>query len=110
MKNDKLAVNDRLDTAGAKDAARAIAEEIGREVAFYIETMFPEAVKAASSTFLLSVKGTVINQIMALKEHDKFHANIGDWIKANDKHRRTIRKLKKAGSIAEVQDIMKDAI
>jgi hypothetical protein len=104
---DKLALNDKLDIAGAaKDAARAIAEEIGRGVAFYIETQYPEAVAAASSTFLLSVKNTTINQIMALKEHDKFYANIGEWIKANDKHRRTIRKLKKAESVAEVQEIM----
>lgn len=109
--SDKLALNDKLATVDPpKEAARVIAEEIGRQVAFHIETMYPEAVRAASSTFLLSVKGTVINSIMALKDADKFNASIGDWLKKNDKHRRTIRKLKKAGNIAEVEDIMRNAI
>jgi len=108
---DKLAVNDKLvKPDGIQDAAKAIAEEIGRQVAFHIETMYPEAVKAASSTFLLSVKGTVINSIMALKDADKFNASIGGWLKKNDQHRRKIRKLKKAGSVAEVEAIMRDAI
>jgi len=109
--SDKLALNDKLEVSGeAKDAARVIAEEIGRQVAFHIETMYPEAVRAASSTFLLSVKGTVINSIMALKDADKFNASISDWLKKNDKHRRTIRKLKKAGNVAEVEAIMRDAL
>lgn len=108
MVNDKLALNDKIEiSSDTKDAARAIAEEIGRQVAFHIETMYPEAVRAASSTFLLSVKGTVINSIMALKDGDKLYANIGEWLKQHDKHRRTIRKLKRAKSLEDIRETVK---
>lgn len=107
--NDKLALNDKLDvTEATQDAAKAIAEEIGRQVAFHIETMYPEAVRACPSTFLLSVKGTVVNSIMALKDADTFNASIGDWLKKNDKHRRKIRKLKRAQNVQEVRDIVNE--
>jgi hypothetical protein len=106
MQNDGLALNDKIELPGqTKEASRIVAEEIARQVAFHIEDMFPEAVAAASSTFLLSVKGCIINEIMALKDRDKFYANMGDWLKQNDKHRRTIRKLKRAKSIEEVIEI-----
>lgn len=44
---------------------REIAMDIGKEVAAHIETMYPKAVEAASSTFLLSVRNCVHNEIIA---------------------------------------------
>ncbi len=45
-----------------------IAMDIGKSIAAYIEVMYPEAVTAASSTFLLSVRNSVYNEIMASLE------------------------------------------
>ncbi len=42
--------------------------DIGKEVAAYIEVQYPEAVKAASSTFMLSVRNCTYNEIMAAIE------------------------------------------
>jgi len=44
---------------------KAFAEDIGQDTAAYIKVMYPEAVKAASSTFLLSLRGHIHNQIVA---------------------------------------------
>jgi len=49
-----------------KQLIREIAMDIGKDVAAYIEVMFPKAVAgAASSGFLLSVRNHTYNQIMA---------------------------------------------
>ena len=48
-----------------KALVREIAMDIGKEVAAYISIMYPEAEKACSSTFLLSVRNCTYNQIMA---------------------------------------------
>jgi len=53
---------------GDKDYIKAVAMDIGKELAAYIEVMYPEAVKAASSTFLLSVKNHTYNEIMGWLE------------------------------------------
>lgn len=53
-------------TVGWSDALiREIAMDIGKEVVSHIETMYPKAVAAASSTFPLSVRNCVYNQIIA---------------------------------------------
>jgi hypothetical protein len=56
----------------AKDPARAVVEaiarDIGDEVVAYIEVMYPNAIKATSSTFRRSIKGTIFNEIMASLE------------------------------------------
>lgn len=44
---------------------KAMAMDIGKEVAAYVETMYPEAVRAASSTFLLSLRNRICTEIMA---------------------------------------------
>lgn len=51
---------------GMSDALiREIAMDIGKETVAYIEVMYPEAITAASSTFKLSVRNHIYNQIMA---------------------------------------------
>lgn len=44
---------------------KAIASDIGKDTAAYISVMYPEAVKASSSTFLLSLRNHIFNEIMA---------------------------------------------
>lgn len=70
------------------DLIKAVAMDIGKEVAHHIETMYPNAVKAASSTFLLSVRNSTYNNIMSwlvidaertpkqLEMHDKFRRHM----------------------------------
>lgn len=62
-----LTVRNSLKKPDPDDLFRAVAMDIGKEVAAYIEVMYPEAVKAASSTFLLALRNTVVNEIMAFK-------------------------------------------
>jgi hypothetical protein len=57
-------LSDQLKTRDPKDPIKAIAMNIGKNVACYIETMYPEAVKAASSTFLLALRNDIYNEIM----------------------------------------------
>lgn len=48
----------------SRDLVKAIAEDIGRDTVAYIEVMYPDAIKATSSTFKLSVRNHIYNQIM----------------------------------------------
>lgn len=52
----------------SQDIIREIAMDIGKAVAAHIETMYPAAVEAASSTMLLSVRNCTFNEIMAALE------------------------------------------
>jgi hypothetical protein len=42
--------------------------DIGKETVAYIEVMYPEAIKATSSTFKISVRNHIHNEIMAALE------------------------------------------
>lgn len=72
-----------------RDLLKAVAMDIGKEVAHHIETMYPEAVKAASSTFLLSVRNCVHNEIMAAMESDM---DVLKRLERRKKFRKWIRK------------------
>ncbi len=64
-------MSDNLPTtqgAISRDLIKEIAMDIGKEVSAYIEIMYPEAVKACSSTFLLSLRNHTYNEIMAALE------------------------------------------
>lgn len=78
---------DQLAKLEEKDLIRAVAMDIGKQVAHHIEIMYPEAVKAASSTFLLSVRNCTHNEIVAWLEtnmdtekrlafHDRFRRHL----------------------------------
>ena len=56
------------DQPWSRDLIKEIAMDIGKDVVAYIEVMYPEAVKATSSTFKLSVRNCIYNQIMAAIE------------------------------------------
>lgn len=97
--SDKLAKGNSLAVPSEDDAVKKMAREIGFNVAFYVEHMFPEAVKAASSSFLLSIRNHTYNTIMGAIKSD-FTAE--QQIALGGKHRRTICKLKKVKSVEDV--------
>lgn len=49
----------------AKKLMQSIAMDIGKEVVAYIEIQYPKAIEATTSTFRLSVRNCIYNQIMA---------------------------------------------
>ena len=51
-----------------RELVKAIAMDIGKEVVAYIEVQYPKAIEATSSTFKLSVRNCIYNQIMAAIE------------------------------------------
>src|SRR4051812_36162363 len=48
----------------SRELVKEIAMDIGKEVAAYVERMYPEAVTATSSTFLLSLRNDIYNEII----------------------------------------------
>lgn len=54
-----------------KELVKALAMEIGKSTAAYVEVMYPEAVKATSSTFRTSLQNHIYNEIVSMAElHD----------------------------------------
>jgi hypothetical protein len=47
------------------DLIKAIAMDIGKDVVAYVEVMYPQAITATSSTFRLSLRNCIYNEIMA---------------------------------------------
>jgi hypothetical protein len=74
---------------------------VAKEVIHHIEMMYPEAIKATSSTFKLSVRNCIYNEIMAA-------AQVENWVDAlarldtRKQQRRYIKALSKIKRI-EVQ-------
>lgn len=69
----------------AADAARALVKEIamdiGKDTVAYIEVMYPKAIEATSSTFKLSIRNHIYNQIMAaieVTDEGKIRARLQD--------------------------------
>jgi hypothetical protein len=57
-----------FDEPWSKELVEAIAMDIGKDTVAYIEVMYPKAIEATSSTFKLSVRNHIYNQIMAAIE------------------------------------------
>ena len=51
-----------------RDLVKEIAMDIGKEVVAHIEVMYPQAISATPSTFKLSVRNSIYNEIMAALE------------------------------------------
>jgi len=83
---DKLALS-------VRKTIEEIAMDVGKEVALHIEIMYPEAVAAASSSFLLSVRNTTFNQIMLVLTSDR---DVAATLKVREKSRRQTRAVYKA--------------
>lgn len=52
----------------AKAIIKAVAMDIGKQVVHYIGIQYPQAISACSSTFKLSVRNCIYNEIMAAIE------------------------------------------
>lgn len=59
----------------AKALVKAVALDIGKQIVAYIEVMYPEAITATSSTFKLSVRNSIYNEIMAAIQVRSYGAN-----------------------------------
>lgn len=70
-----------------RDLISKIAMDIGKEVVTYIEVMYPKAVEATSSTFRLSVRNCIHNEIMAAIEFND-EGQIVERIERRKKFRR----------------------
>jgi hypothetical protein len=68
-----------------------IARHIGDEVICHIETMYPKAIEAAPSTFSLSVRNKIINEIMSV-----IAVNDADQVVARITGRKSFRRKLKA--------------
>ncbi len=87
------------ETPWSRDLIKAIAMDIGKEVVAYIEVMYPEAIEATSSTFKLSVRNFVYNQIMAAVEVNdagKIAARLSDRKKFRREWRAAYRRMREA--------------
>lgn len=82
------------------DLIKAMAKAVGTNLIAYLEVMYPEAIKATSSTFKTSMKNHVYNDIMMVA---KLHTapEIEKWLAENEAHHkrwlaqwRKIRKMK----------------
>lgn len=58
----------RKEEAWSKELVKAIAMDIGKETVAYVEVMYPQAIEATSSTFKLSLRNHIYNEIMAAIE------------------------------------------
>jgi hypothetical protein len=74
----------------SRDVIKLIADDIAKEVASHIETMYPDAVTATSQNMLRSVRGCVFNEIMASLELTDESAILAR-LDRNKKHRREMR-------------------
>src|SRR4051812_12179949 len=52
----------------SRDIVKEIAMGIGKDVVAYVDVMYPKAVSATSSTFRLSLRNSIYNEIMAALE------------------------------------------
>ena len=52
----------RVEPSWSRELVKEIAMDVGKDVCAYIEWMYPKAVEATSSTFLLSVRNSIHNQ------------------------------------------------
>lgn len=70
-----------------RELVKQIAMDIGKEVVAYITVMYPEAVAATSSTFRLSVRNCIYNEIIAALD-----VNDADAIPARLERRKKFRR------------------
>lgn len=71
----------------SRDLIKAMAEAVGKDLAAYVEVMYPEAMEAASSPFKTSLKNHVYNDIMHVSTlHTE--AEIRAWLESSEAFRK----------------------
>ncbi|QCO00540.1 hypothetical protein D3093_35440 (plasmid) [Azospirillum argentinense] len=81
-----------------RELIKAIAMDIGKDVVAYVEVMYPKAVEATSSTFKLSLRNCVYNEIMAALEvidADEIRTRLEERKKFRRQWTKTYRDLRK---------------
>lgn len=71
----------------SKELIKEIAMDIGKDTVAYVEVMYPKAIEATSSSFKLSLRNHIYNQIMAAIEVNDA-GEIKAMLAASKKHRR----------------------
>lgn len=77
---------------------KAMAMAVGKNCVAYVEVMYPEAIEHTSSTFKLSLRNHIYNDIMHVSTlHTE--REIREWLKRNEEHHKqwlaTWRKLRR---------------
>ena len=83
----------------SRDLIKLIGMEIGKDIVAYVEVMYPEAIKATSSTFKLSLRNSIHNAIVSIADlHDE--AAIRKRLADGEAHRKKwvgmYRKMRRA--------------
>ena len=89
-----------------KALIKAIAMDIGKEVVAYVEWQYPEAIKAASSSFRLSLRDSIYNQILAAIEVSD-EGQVIARLNRNSKTRRKFRAFRKKVAGLKIGDFEK---
>lgn len=94
----------------SKELVRSIAMDIGKDVVAYIEVMYPKAIEATSSSFKLSVRNHIHNQVMeAIKLRDA--ESVAAWLATRKKHRREwlacYRRIRKMDEVEPTDEVTK---
>lgn len=85
---------------------KAIAMDIGKEVVHHIEMMYPKAIEATSSTFKLSVRNCVHNEIVAAIEVTD-EGEIIARLRERKGQRRKIKALSKCKTMPELLRLLR---
>ena len=82
-----------------RELIKQIAMDVGKEVAAHIEHAYPNVVKNAPSTFLLSVRNCAYGEIMAAVEVSD-EGKIIARLDRNERMRKHMRKMRKLSASA----------
>lgn len=94
----RVHVGDEPGEPWSKELIKAIAMDIGKDTVAYIEVMYPKAIEATSSTFKLSVRNHIYNQIMAaieVTDEGKVNARLRDRKKFRRDWTAAYRKIRR---------------
>lgn len=105
------ATPDQLSAAPwSRELIKSIADDIGKDTVAYVEIMYPKAIEATSSTFKLSVRNHIHNQVMQAIELRTAEVVAG-WLTDRKKHRREwlacYRKIRKEDKAVPLADAAK---
>lgn len=87
-----------------RDFVKELAWEVARNVIDHNRNVYSKIFENAPSTFAISLRNGIFNQIQsAIKCHTE--TEIAEWIARSEKHRKTMRKIKRAKTIEELMRI-----
>jgi hypothetical protein len=92
----------------SRDLVKEIAMDIGKEVVAYIDVMYPKAVEATSSTFRLSVRNCIFNEIMAaieVNDEGQITARLKDRKKFRREWTAAYRKIRKQKPLTAAESV-----